>query len=157
MDDSFGNLVYIVIALVAFAISALGKKKKKQEQKANVNIESAVNDNESSAFSFNNIEKLIREEIGIKDQNSFNDPFESELIQEKTSDEEILDTVPEELLDNKTQAPYSIEYADTKEVFSDFTEKSDLSKEEFDEEVILDDFDLQKAVIYSEIINRKEY
>lgn len=157
MDDSFGNLVYIIIALVAFAISALGKKKKKQAQRTNVNIKSTTSGKESSAFSFNNIEKLIKEEIGLKDQNSINDPYETEFIQEEKPVEEVLDTVPEEILDNKAQQPFSIEYADTKEVFSDFIENSDLSKKESSEEFNLDDFNLQKAVIYSEIINRKKY
>ena len=32
MDDNFDSLIYIIITIVAFVISALGKKKKKSAQ-----------------------------------------------------------------------------------------------------------------------------
>ena len=157
MDDIFDNLIYIIIMIVVFVISAIGKNKKKQAQRPIVITESEKNEKQDSPFSFKNIEKLIKEEMGIEDQNVFNDPYENEVIQEEKTVEEVLNTVPEEKLDSKKGKPYSIEYEDTSKVFSDFIESSDLSKKESSEESILDDFNLQDAVIYSEIINRKEY
>ena len=77
--------------------------------------------------------------MGIEDQNIYNDPYENEVIEEEAV-EEVLETITEEKLDSKKDRAYSIE-------------SSDLSNEES----ILDDFNLQDAVIYSEIINRKEY
>ena len=157
MDDIFDNLIYIIIMIVVFVISAIGKNKKKQAQRSTVITESDNNKKEDSPFSFNNIEKLIKEEMGIEDQNTFNDPYKNEVIQEEKIVEEVLDTVPEQKSDSKKDKQYGIEYEDTREVFSNFIKSSDLSKKESSEKSILDDFNLQDAVIYSEIINRKEY
>ena len=62
MDDIFDNLIYIIIMIVVFVISAIGKNKKKQAQRSTVITESDNNKKEDSPFSFNNIEKLIKEE-----------------------------------------------------------------------------------------------
>ena len=143
MDDIFDNLIYIIITVVIFIISAIGKNKKKQAQKATRITGGDNNEKKDSPFSFSNIEKLIKEEMGIEDQNIYNDPYENEVIGEEAV-EEVLDTISEKKLDSKKDRAYSIE-------------SSDLSNEESLEESILDDFNLQDAVIYSEIINRKEY
>lgn len=157
MDDIFDNLIYIIITVVIFIISAIGKNKKKQAQKATGITEGTNNEKKDSPFSFSNIERLIKEEMGIEDQNKYNDPYENEVIEEKTG-EEVLETVFKEKLDSKKDRAYSsIEYENTRDVFSSSIESSDLSNEESLEESILDDFNLQDAVIYSEIINRKEY
>ena len=157
MDDIFDNLIYIIIMVVIFIISAIGKNKKKQAQRASVTDGDNM-EKKASPFSFSNIEKLIKEEMGIEDQNIYNDPYENEVILEEETGVGNLDTIPNENLDSKKDKAYSsIEYEDTRKVFSDFIESPDLSNEESLEESILDDFNLQDAVIYSEIINRKEY
>ncbi|MCD4834953.1 MAG: hypothetical protein K8R31_14235 [Bacteroidales bacterium] len=158
MDDIFDSLIYIIVAIVAFAISILGKKKKKD-----VRTVSPV-DNENSGEReerplLSNIAQLLNEELGIQNQNFDKYEYETEAESEEKPDvyekEEILDSVPPEMLDNKEDAPYSIEYEDTSEVFSDSIKDTDISEE--DKTPIIEDFNLRDAVIYSEIINRKEF
>jgi hypothetical protein len=74
---------------------------------------------------------------------------------ENQINQEILDTVPEELQDEKEKMPYSIEHEDTSEIFSRTIEDQDITLEEEEGSPI--DFDLEKAIIYSEILNRKDY
>ncbi|MFC2152782.1 hypothetical protein ACFLSE_09665 [Bacteroidota bacterium] len=90
--------------------------------------------------------------------NYHNEYVEDLVIEEETELEEkpvILDTVPPEMLDDKEDIPYSIEYEDTSEIFKDSIKDTELTEEE--ESSIIEDFNIQDAVIYSEIINRKEY
>ncbi len=151
MDDIFDNLIYIVITIVAFAISILGKKKKKQNQPVYSSQEGNDHNNEGESL-LPNLEKLIREQVGI--QNPYSYEEQEEIIkEEKPSD--IFDVVPPEMLDNKEDVPYSIEYQDTSDIFKHSIKDSDLTAEENDE--VLENFDLQEAVIFSEILNRKEF
>ena len=160
MDDIFDSLIYIIITIVAFAISILGKKKKKQNQtsfKSQVQYDNYEKEDNSL---LPNLEKLIREQVGIQNPYSYEEQYvereevQDEIIQqEKPSD--ILDVVPPEMLDDKEDVPYSIEYDDTSEIFKSSIKDADLTIEE--EDIVLDNFDLRDAVIYSEIINRKEY
>ena len=158
MDDIFDSLIYIVIAIVAFAISVLGKKKKKNLQRPPEIDPDIVNEREEKPF-LSNLEQLLNEELGIQNQNFEEDENEPEVVLEENPDvyekEEILDSVPPEMLDDKKDTPYSIEYEDTSEVFSDSIKDTDITKEEGNP--IIEDFNLRDAIIYSEIINRKEY
>ena len=156
MDDIFDSLIYIVIAIVAFAISVLGKKKKKDARTVSpVGNENHIERKEKPFSS--NIEQLLNEELGIQNRNF--DEYETETELEEKPDvyekEEILDSVPPEMLDNKEDIPYSIEYEDTSEVFSDSIKDTDITKEE--EYSIIEDFNMRDAIIYSEIINRREF
>ena len=160
MDDIFDSLIYIVIMIVAFVISYLGKKKKKQapipgivkEQERKVEHEDSL---------VPNLESLLRNELGLENRDIYNDYDKYEVEQEEEviieAKEEILDTVPPEMLDDKPDIPYSIEYDDTDSISSTSIQGSDITTEESDSVVEIDDFDIRKAVIYSEIINRKEY
>ena len=158
MDDIFDSLIYIVIAIVAFAISLLGKKKKKNLQRSPEIDPDTVNEREEKPF-LSNLEQLLNEELGIQNRNFDEDEYETEAELEEKPDvyekEEILDSVPPEMLDDKEDMPYSIEYEDTSEVFSDSIKDTDITKEE--EDSIIKDFNIRDAIIYSEIINRKEY
>lgn len=100
--------------------------------------------------------------MGLAYENEF--PYEEERkpvqqekpVVESVESGEILDTVPQETAESKIDNLYSIEYDDnaiknSEMKISDITREEDLSND------ILDDFDLQKAVIYSEILQRKEY
>ncbi len=158
MDDIFDSLIYIIIAIVAFAISVLGKKKKKDVRTVSpVDNGNPIERKERPFLS--NITQLLNEELGIQNQNFDEYEYETEAELEEKTDvyekEEILDSVPPEMLDDKKDAPYSIEYEDTSEVFSDSIKDTDITKEEKDS--IIEDFNLRDAIIYSEIINRKEY
>ena len=157
MDDFFDSLIYIIIAIVAFAISILGKKKKKDARTVStVGNENPVQRKEKPFLS--NLEQLLKEEIGVSNQNfqiEYSDDPVYEKEQEVEKEQEILDAVPPEMLDDKKDTPYSIEYGDTSEVFSDSIKDTDITKEE--EDSIIEDFNLRDAVIYSEIINRKEF
>jgi hypothetical protein len=155
MDDIFDNLIYIVIALVTFGISALGKKKKKQQRQISKSAENNTPEEKQSPFGFD-LERLIKEKIGVEDQyeQEYDVPTEKESVVENI--EKPLDFVPEYMLDNKEDVPYSIEYDDSvgiKDAISD----TDLTQTAVTENTILEDFDLQEAIIYSEILNRKEY
>jgi len=158
MDDIFDSLIYIIIAIVAFAISVFGKKKKKDARTVSpVGNENPIERKERPFLS--NIEQLLNEELGIQNQNFDENEYEQDVVLEEKPDvyekEEILDSVPSEMLDDKEDTPYSIEYEDTSEVFSDSIKDTDITKEE--DSLIIEDFNLRDAVIYSEIINRKEF
>ena len=130
MDDNFDSLIYIIITIVAFVISALGKKKKKSAQRvAPVNREEPPQRRERPFLS--NLEQLLNEELGINNQ-SFTNQFE-----------------------DKEEVPYSIEFDDTNEIYTNSVKDAELLESE--DESSLADFNLEDAIIYSEIINRKEY
>lgn len=165
MDDIFDSLIYIIITLVAFVISALGKKKKKtRPNTAPINKEQPQQEKERPLLS--NLEKLLNEELGIEDRQYTNQYEEQEQIDQPTEEEKLnftseeepeqpLDHVPPEMLDDKEDVPLSVEYDDTSEIFSKSIKEEDLTNEEQYE--VLPDFNLKDAIIYSEIINRKEY
>ncbi|MFP4024086.1 MAG: hypothetical protein ACLFVR_06125 [Thiohalospira sp.] len=164
MDDIFDSLIYILITLAAFAISLLGKKKKPaQRPSGNFNSEDR-SDKEQNPF-FADFERLLdndysdeydigKEQAPVEEQETIHFSGEEKSSRNQVNNE-ILDTVPEELLDGKEAMPYSIEHDDTSEIFSKSIKDEDLTAS--DEESVMDDFDLEKAVIYSEIINRKDY
>jgi hypothetical protein len=160
MDDIFDSLIYIIITIVAFAISILGKKKKKQNQTSFKSQVQYDNHEKEDNSLLPNLEKLIREQVGIQNPYSYEEQYvEREVVQDEIIQQEepsdILDVVPPEMLDDKEDVPYSIEYDDTSEIFKSSIKDTDLTIEQ--EETVLDNFDIRDAVIFSEIINRKEY
>lgn len=157
MDDIFDNLIYIIITIVAFAISALGKKKKKDTQRISPVGNEKPFQEKSNPF-FANLEQLLNEELGIPDQKIQNQYIEDPVYTEepKPKAEEVLDFVPPEMLDEIEDVPYSIEYDDREEISSSSIKDADITSEE-EEESIIEGFNLRDAVIYSEIMNRREY
>ena len=156
MEDNWDSLIYIIITIVAFAISILGKKKKKQNQAIYKSQEGNDQYKKEDNSLLPNLEKLIREQVGIQDPYTYEEQYieqDEQIEEEKPS--EVLDVVPPEMLDDKEDVPYSIEYEDTSEIFNDAIKDSDLTVE--DDNEILENFNLRDAVIFSEIINRKEY
>jgi len=160
MDDFFDSLIYIIITLAAFAISLLGKKKKPAKRSpAEVTGEEHPKREQTSFLS--DFERFFDDQHEESDDNeqvepSFvgdNDP------QNRANDnqirQEILDDVPEQPNNNKEKMPYSIEYDETGGDYSEPIKKEELTIEEEEERGA--DFDLEKAVIYSEILNRKEF
>jgi hypothetical protein len=164
MDDIFDSLIYILITLAAFAISLIGKKKKPAQRRPDF-TEQGYSKSESTSF-ISDFDRLFEDD----DEPLGSERVEPSFFGEKKPphdgsenqgnnhqfNNEILDSVPEESLDKKEKMPYSIEYDDNHEMFSDNPiEVEDLTKSE--DESVLDDFDLEKAVIYAEILHRKEY
>jgi hypothetical protein len=165
MEDLFDNLIYILIVLVGFIISALGKKKKKAaQQRVTSKPQTSAQQKERPFLS--NLEKMLNEELGLAEK-KYENPYEDEIYEDEQEEildspiskldsiENKLDTVPQELLDDKKDVPYSIEYDDSNEIFNHSITDNEIV-EESDIEII-EEFDLKDAIIYSEIINRKEY
>lgn len=163
MDDIFDSLIYIIITLAAFAISLIGKKKKPAERPSFNRTTEDHSESEQAPF-FRKIDRLLDPEFADDDfeteqDNAYHDD-EEKIIARKTTrnqiNNEILDSTPSGMSENKEKMPYSIEYADTSEVFSHSITDQDLTKNE-ESKSIADDFDLEKAIVYSEILSKKEY
>lgn len=157
MEDFFDNLIFIIITIVAFAISALGKKKKKQPQVPPVRASAEKQPEEGKRTIFTNLEQLLREEIGLENKDLYEDYEDDEVNKQEEVVEQPLDTVPPEMLDDIPDTPYSIEYDNKDLINEESISDSDLTHEEVLSENEDEEFDLEKAVIYSEILNRKEY
>jgi len=165
MEDLFDNLIYIIIVLVGFIISALGKKKKKAVQQG-VTSKSQTSAQPKERPFLSNMEKLLNEELGLAKE-KYENTYEEEMQEEEpesildspiskldtTTDK--IDSVPEEMITGKGKVPYSIEYDDNSKIFKDTIKDEAITEEEKSE--TQRDFDLEDAIIYSEIINRKEY
>jgi len=161
MEDLFDSLIYIIITLVAFVISALGKKKKKRAPRYNPENQGETTEKKERPL-FSNLEKLLNDELGVSEQEeNYTNQFEQE-VELKQEPEKIvekerpLDSVATEMLDDEDDVPYSVEYDDTNEIFSKSIKDQDLAVEG-SSDTVLEDFNLEDAVIYSEILDRKEY
>ena len=163
MDDIFDSLIYILITLAALAISFMGKKKKPAERPSFNQDTEDHSESERAPF-FSEIDRLLDPEFGddefeTEQVNAYHDD-EEKIIDRKNirnqTNNEILDSTPSVMSENKEKMPYNIEHADTSEVFSHSITDEDLTKNE-ESKSIADDFDLEKAIVYSEILNRKEY
>ncbi|SRR6056297_905643 len=164
MDDIFDSLIYILITLAAFAISLMGKKKKSARRPPANFIGEDHSESKQTSF-ISDFDRLFEDD----DEPLGSEKVEPSFVGEKKSDyegsnnqsernqinNEILDSVPEESLDKKEKMPFSIDHADIGEVYSEPIKDEDLTIHE--EETAGGDFDLEKAIIYSEILNRKEY
>ena len=144
MEDGASSILYIIISVIIILVGILGKKKKPQQ------IPSGMGNGESGGMGFFeklglqnmdegkeeffDIEEEETKEAGDRKQQgvSFTPTFEDQ--SEKKS--ELIEKVFEE----KTEEISAYEISD--EFDSDFNE-------------IKDEFDLKKAIIYSEIINKK--
>ena len=160
MDDIFDSLIYIIITIVAFVISALGKKKKKNNRPNIPPVQRATEPQpEKKRTIFPDIEQLIKEEMGLEltDNKFVEDSIVNQYEEKEVVNEQPLDSVPPEMLDDKPDVPYSIEYEEMDLTKEGSILDSEISNEIVEEENELQDFDLREAVIYSEIINRKEY
>jgi len=166
MEDIFDSLIYIIIALVGFVISALGKKKKRDAKKIVPKPSQEPTKPKARPF-MSNLEQLLNEELGITNEepeityeeerpNKEYEPVLDSPVSSIDRVEDALDSVPEEMLDEKEDIPYSVEYDKTNEILKHSIGNED--EEDLDDvKPVMEDFNLRDAVIYSEIINRKEY
>jgi len=142
MKDGTSSILYIIISVIIILVGILGKKKKPQQ------IPGSSSGEETGGMSF-------FEKLGFKDEDK-EDFFDIE--EEKTDevgDKEQHETSFIPTFENQSDKKAEV----TEKVFEEKTEEVDAYEilDEYDNELneIKDEFDLKKAVIYSEIINRK--
>ena len=143
MEDDVSSILYIIITAIIILVGILGKKKKPQQ------IPNSSN-GETGGMGF-------FEKLGFKDpgegKERFSDIEEEEATEttEREQHESIVTSAFEVRSDKKDEV--------TQKAFDEETEEGKAFKisDEFDYEIdeIKDEFDLKKAIIYSEIINRK--
>ncbi|MDA3779842.1 MAG: hypothetical protein PF487_06440 [Bacteroidales bacterium] len=170
MDDGIGTILYIAVAIGALVVSAIGKNKKKQErlkmqQKHNVNKyqqsgEDIINEN-SSNFEDADNSTLISNISQKKKNNLFDEFFETDENRETADnnyekEKKIAEIEAEE---QAAKIEETIEESYDYELGDGYEHEYELGDEtEYEDDInLLDEFDLEKAVIYSEIIARKEY
>lgn len=180
MDLDIGTLIYIIITLVVVITGALGKKRKPvtkpatgessgsggffqkledqlsgfvDETKASLSSTESENDleelNPETSFQQENNGNYQNEEEGTlyvdtsksNEDAGLSDSYEDE---EESEYEEIADLINNE----------AIRATDGNMIMEVYDLDNDLGLDYFD---LVDDFDLKSAVIYSAIINRKEY
>ena len=97
--------------------------------------------------------------MGIDNNNLYGQykDLDTEPIEQEEIISEFEETTQEKDLTEKEEVPYSIEFDNSDLINENSIEKAKIVDEEESLGIDLDDFDLRKAVIYSEIINRKQY
>ena len=146
MEDGVSSILYIIITAIIILVGILGKKKKPQQ------IPGGSGNGKPGGMDF--FEKLgLREQ---EEQEGFIDVEEDEEMTEIPVDKETqrlsVTSVFKEQSDKKAEVKEKAFEEETEEVNA-YSEISD----EYDNDIneIKDEFDLKKAIIYSEIINRK--
>lgn len=147
MEDGVSSILYIIITAIIILVGVLGKKKKPQK------IPGSSGDGETGGMGF--FEKLGLREQG-EEQEGFIDVEEDEEITEIPVEKETHRVSVTPAFNDQSDKKAEV----TEKVFEEETEKVDAYSEisdEYDNDIneIKDEFDLKKAIIYSEIINRK--
>jgi len=144
MDDGKRTILYLVITIAAFVISVIRKNKKKQEnqmqqQKTNSNGEQDV------AY-----------EPSVKSEVSNNSRLSNSLFAEFFQEPEYYEV-------NKIEKEKEVKIQESKNTEEKEIDKKpipdihDIDREIEDETDFVNEFDLEQAVIYSEILARREY
>lgn len=146
MEDGVSSILYIIITAIIILVGVLGKKKKPQK------IPGGSGDGETGGMDF--FEKLGLRDMG-EEQEGFIDVEEDEEITEIPVEKETHRVSVTSAFNNQSDKKAEV----TEKVFEEETEEVDAYEisDEIDKELneIKDEFDLKKAIIYSEIINRK--
>jgi hypothetical protein len=157
MDFDIGNILYVVITLIAVIVGLLGKKKKKAQGSGSGGQEA-----ESGGGFMESIERVLR--MGQEDP----------VVMELQDDEaDIPKETTAESDDNLNKPAFSEDYDMMLERLQnrgseDFLSNSSITndplevillddEQETDYFEILEDFDARTAVVYSAIINRVDY
>jgi hypothetical protein len=155
MDFEIGNILYILITLVAVIIGLLGKKKKAADEGS----EAPASENRQPGF-MENLERMLtmgEEQAQIKDLQDFEaDLPAEEPVPEDMSRPSLLDDY-ERLMTRDQGMDPDLMMAEGG-IISDALEVidlDDLSGTDYFE--IVRDFDAGTAVVYSAIINRLDY
>lgn len=152
MDDSFSTILYIIIAIVAFVISAIGKKKKAPIQSSPVDQSFNETGIDSELPFFRNLEELLTEQVEEKPTfHRVKEVVEAKKdVQEGRSPfiESNSPLTSKYLIQNMQRMK---ENDDSNPIYNDDLTKMD------PEESTMEEFDLKQAIISSEILNRKQY
>ena len=150
MEDIFDNILYIVIALVAFIISFLGKKKKPPVHARSVEHPFSEPELEIEPPLFKSFEEFLNEQIEVESP-APQKPEEVKSILQEGRSEMIESNSP--LTKNYIKQTRGRIKVDTvaSALFDDDLTKSEQKEDNFEE------FDLKQAVIGAEILNRKQY
>ncbi len=154
MDFDIGNILYVVITLVAIVASLLGKKKKSGGKKAKPGF-------------FENLEQVLKmgqEDPALADlKNHEPDLPEEEIVYEDVKEDPVFNTQTSSLMEEYERSQ-SVRDSSLAESGKLDVARSTVSTEDFVEEEeelefleILKDFDAGSAVVYSAIINRPNY
>jgi len=159
MDFDIGNILYVLITLVAIIASLLGKKKKPGEKKRKPGF-------------FENLEQVLKmgqEDPALADLKDHEPDLpeeDGEIVYEDAREEPVIITQPSSLMEEyeKSQSVRNSSLADSgkMKVERSIEVTEDFDPEEEEEEgpeflEILKDFDAGSAVVYSAIINRPNY
>ncbi len=171
MEDGFGNYIYIILMIVVLVVSLLGKKRKQQKK-----TPLGEGENTSSPELFK--EFLFGEEqTKIEDQPAMDIEKEEEPVVEIAAEEPFREgvsslkghTLQTELepgrLRESMETLDQIEHLQSEMLTDDiehrpseeFDNAYKIKVEESELEELMDEFDLGKAVIHSEILKRREF
>ncbi len=159
MDFDIGNILYIVITIVAVVVGLLGKKKKP------AGGGSGTTEKQTRPGFLENLERVLQmgqEETGIKHLQDFEEdiPFEEdvplEVAPELLNAPNILDEY-ERIMNSPTDGAFELissEGHSMTENVEEFDMDNESGPDYFE---IVKDFDAATAIVYSTIINRLDY
>lgn len=149
MDDFLGTLFYIILSIVILVVSALGKNKKKQE----ATIPHEAPETESDPFT-----DLPEKETEHVEGERYASKILMEMKERKEEQRKEL-----EASDPFSKFEKSYEIKPNEENLFEEQEESDTGSDRIDQQTNLEylfdeeNFDARQAVLYSEIILRKEF
>ncbi len=147
MEDGVSAILYIIISAIIILVGVLGKKKKPQQ------IPGGSGNGEPEGMDF-------FEKLGLKDIDEGKEEYidvEEEVEETKKADDSELHEISiAPTFDDQSEKRAEVE----EKIFEEKTEKENaysilLDEVDYDIKEIKEEFDLKKAIIYSEIINRK--
>lgn len=158
MEDGFGTIIYIILIAVGLIVTALGRKKKQKEGAPVQNTGKPTVTDPFSLFDFESDkleEELVGDEVITPD---IAPPVTNELgmvIEEGVSSFKngVLTSEKEEELLKKSMETDNPEH----QTPEDLSELYGIVQKDSEMEKIMNEFDLRKAVIHSEILKRKEF
>lgn len=179
MEFDIGTIIYILIMIIAIAVGAFGKKKKQPVQRTETaaenekkgffsrleqQIDGLVEETKGSfeknitnlipgASDFTGNEKVISEKVLYESFKGNDDGRSVSLYEDEESEEGEGDYDPDEA--ESAELVISESTAIAEEKLIQVIETEEVLQVDFYE--LVKEFNLAKAVIYSEIINRKEY
>lgn len=171
MDDGFGNYIYIILMIVVLVVSLLRKKRKQKEETPLGEGENTSGPDLFKEFLFGEEQKKIEDQPAMdleKEEEPAVEIAAEEPFREGVSalKDKVLQTELEPgRLSESMETHDRIEHLKSEMLTDDIEHRP---SEEFDNaykikvkesepEELMDEFDLEKAVIYSEILKRREF
>jgi len=171
MEDGFGNYIYIILMIVVLVVSLLRKNRKQKEETPLGEGKNTSGPDLFKEFLFGeehtkiedqpamDIEKDEEPVVGIAAEEPFREGVSA--LKDKVQQTELEPGRLRESLETLDQIEhlksemltYDIEHRPSEE----FDNAYEIKVEESETEELMDEFDLGKAVIYSEILKRREF